>query len=242
MQYPRTIDKPYQTIRGLRRTLFLKCALAFPLVLAATGSIYGSQIAFEFGTAPTTTDNPLSLGFQFTTDTALVISTLGYYDDGGDGLLTSHEVGIFDANGTLLTSTTINSGTVDPLIGHFRYGSIAPFTIGGSLSFTIAATTGGSSDPWAYGTSATLTGLALNPLITVASNAGRFVYQANGGLHYPAESFGYTLYAGPNFGFDPAPVPEPGTFALLGLVILPAFLLSLLSRSSRIRRLRDRPA
>lgn len=42
---------------------------------------------------------------------ALTVSALGFHDEGGNGLLTSHEVGIYDLSQTLLGSVTIPAGT-----------------------------------------------------------------------------------------------------------------------------------
>ncbi|HVZ61958.1 MAG TPA: hypothetical protein VG892_14335 [Terriglobales bacterium] len=193
----------------------------------------GSTVAFEFESAPTATDNPLSLGFQFTTNVIMTVSRLGYYDDGGDGLLTSHQVGIFDAGGNLVVSATVSAGTADPLVGHFRYVDITPTVLWAISRYTIAATSGGPSDPWAYGSSATISGLTFDPAINVAPTAGRFIYQDDEALHYPTDSFTYMVYAGPSFELDLIPLPEPGTFVLLGSV----FLVCLLSRSRRFRRL-----
>src|SRR2546428_765822 len=47
-----------------------------------------------------------TLGWQFATNSPVTVDGLGYYDFGGDGLVVPHEVGIFDAGGMLLTSTT----------------------------------------------------------------------------------------------------------------------------------------
>lgn len=220
----------HRIICGLRGELVLKLALVLLLAFTVVGPVYGSQIAFEFDSAPTSLENSASLGFQFTTSAALAVTGLGYYDDGGDGLLTAHRVGIFDASGTLIVAATVSAGTVNPLVGHFRYVSIAPFYIGGSSTFTVAATTGGMFDPVAFGLN-TVPGFVVDPLISIAADASRFVFPGDNNLVYPTGIGAYTFYGGPDFQFGLA--PEPGTFALLGLVIVP---MAILSRSSRLRR------
>ncbi|MGE5647903.1 MAG: DUF4082 domain-containing protein [Acidobacteriota bacterium] len=201
--------------------------LALALALAAATAVSATPVAYEFITAPTSLDDFLTLGFQFTPNAPLTVTSLGYYDEGGDGLLASHEIGIFDAGGNLLASATVGFGTAAPLIGNFRYVPIAPLTLSGSLTYTIAATTGGfAGDPWAFGTAGSITGLTVNPLIGIAPDAGRYIYPGANALVYPTNTFTYTLYAGPNFGFESTAVPEPGTFVLLGLTLLPAIALA----------------
>ena len=59
----------------------------------------------------------------------MTVSAFGYFDEGNDGFLTDHTVGIFDSAGNLLGSTTLLAGTGDPLINGFRYHAITPFTL-----------------------------------------------------------------------------------------------------------------
>lgn len=224
------------TLLRLGRRLDWRLALTVPLVLALAGPVFGSTVAFQFDSAPTSTEptKPLVIGFQFSTNQNMTVSSLGYYDDGGDGFLNSHQIGIFNSVGTLVASATVSAGTGDALNGNFRYVDISPVLLPHSQTFTIAATAGNSNDAWAYGTiGGTLVGLTVDPAINIASTAGRFSYPADGALYYPTDSYIYSIYAGPDFQFDVIPIPEPGTFGLLGLAMAPVLLLS---RSSRFRR------
>lgn len=67
----------------------------------------------------TVTDSPLSLGFAFTADSTFKVSALGWFDATGAGFQSLHTVGIFDASGTLLTSTTLSMGAGNPLSDSF---------------------------------------------------------------------------------------------------------------------------
>ncbi len=172
----------------------------------------------------------------------LLVTALGFYDGPNssaanvfgytpDGLLESHDVGIFDSSGTLLTSITIpTTGTT--LLGEFRYLTLSTsITLTAGQNYTIAAqiptingdvfrnndTTGAS--PFTLGSGLTLdtsgtdginprafSGPPTNPSYTDG------VFQAtNGeGAGYAAGNFQYTV------------VPEPSTnIALIsGLALL----------------------
>lgn len=82
----------------------------------------------------------------------VLVTALGFYDGPdsadannsatpfGDGLLESHEVGIYDSNGNLLTEAmTIPSGTGATLVGEFRYMTlVTPITLLAGQNYTIA--------------------------------------------------------------------------------------------------------
>lgn len=179
---------------------------------------------YDFTQALVTTDpTPLSLGFLFSTNSSVTVTSLGYFDAGQDGFAVAHTVGIYDDCGNLVTSITLDAGTGDTLDGDFRYHSITPVVLAAGKTYTLAATTGGDADGFAYGIAGKkLQGLDVNPLITIASDASLFVYQSDDELQDPTGHYRYTLYAGPNFGISPgtgnsgaaAAVPESGSLVL----------------------------
>jgi hypothetical protein len=174
--------------------------------------------AVEFTNAPVSHDSQLSIGFVFTTNEAVNITSLGYYDENQDGFLTDHEVGIFDSNGQLLVSTILAAGSGASLVGHYRYSSVPAITLAAHSSFVTAATTFGPLDGWAYGNQgSTITGFIIDPSINVASDASRFIYQSDNILRAPDQMFGHTIYGGPNFigtAIEVSGVPEPASAAL----------------------------
>jgi hypothetical protein len=206
---------------------FLQRAACLTLLLSAPAL---ADTAYEFTSASSTTDAQLSLGFDFTTIDSITVTSLGYYDNGGDGLLTQHEVGIYDSLGDLIADATVAAGTVDPLTGNFRYVSITPVVLAAGQTYTIAATTyGTSSDPWMYGVAgSTIVGFTEDSAISIPTTGALYNYQTDNILRDPTSVSGNTVYGGPDFMFTDnsgAGTPEPQTFglALAGLGAIVAF-------------------
>ena len=55
------------------------------------GVSQANAAAYSFTTAPISFDTQLSLGFTFTANTNFNVTSLGIFDDQGDGFLTSHD-------------------------------------------------------------------------------------------------------------------------------------------------------
>jgi hypothetical protein len=173
--------------------------------------------AIDFTSAPVAHDTQLTLGFVFTTNANVEVTSLGYYDEGQDGFITNHEIGIFNSNGQLLISTILSAGSASHLDGLYRYRAVTPITLSANETFTVAATTGGNADGYAFGTNATISGFVVDPSINVASDAARFIYQNDDILRLPSNAFVYTIYGAPNFNGrvnDISDVPEPATATL----------------------------
>lgn len=176
---------------------------------------------YQFTSAPIGYDFPLSLGFQFSTNSTVTVTALGYYDDLQDGFATAHEVGIFDSQGNLLTSASLTVGSVNFLNDDFRYQTITPIVLAANQTYILAATSNGECpsctvgrDAWVYGGPATLTGFSVDPRITIGPNAGLFVYQNDNVLRDPTDHFSdYVIYAA-NFEIASA-VPEPSTWLIM---------------------------
>lgn len=200
------------------------------LVLAAA-SLLGAQLAvcdslYSFnGANQTYSDDPLTLGFAFTANSSFEVDSLGWFDATGGGFFSQHTVGIFDSTGNLLTSTTLSTGTSDPLIEGFRYGSITPITLAAGTEYILAGTSGGRSDNWTVNDS--VNGFTVNPAFTIGQNAALFSPGAS--LVDPSTHFSdYLVYAGPNFqgrvAIADTATPEPKSFLLVTLAALVLFL------------------
>ena len=159
------------------------------------------------------------VGWEFSTNAEITVTDLGYLDlpdlvlDGSlgpDGLIDSHEVGIFDGSGTLLVSGTVASGTSATLRGNFRYTSVTPTTLTAGAVYVIAATdpAGGDADNQAV--------QAQNAIYDASINfVDARVLFPNSTLAFPTtvRSDQNDGWFGPNF----LAIPEPSTALLLAL-------------------------
>ena len=193
------------------KQVFSASALAAAMLVAGFGgSAQAVTIspAVEYTTSGTLTDSrPFTLGYSFSLSAPVTVNALGYWDNGRGS---NHQVGIWDAGGTLLTSTTV-MGT-DPTVGHFVWGAISDYTlaagsyvIGGEFlgdgTFNSAATGILSIAQYTYGTDLQAFGAGLN-FPTFSTNG---IYGSNGILEV---SFSVTTA-----------VPEPSSYALMLLGI-----------------------
>ena len=167
--------------------------------------------AVEYTTISTNTDDrPFTLGYSFSLSAPVTINALGYWDD---GLTNNHQVGIWDSLNVLVASTTV-LGT-DPLVGHFRWGTIADVILN-TGQYTIGGEYLGNSDPFPQ----SATGLTTIPEFTWLTDQQLF----GAGLNQPTVAtfgaYGQNGILIPNFSVTSSDVPEPSTLGLLGLGLL----------------------
>jgi hypothetical protein len=154
-------------------------------------------------------------GFAFGVASSLVISGLGLFDVGADGLINAHEVGLWTSSGTLLASAMVtNSANVvasTDSLGEWLEVNIAPVTLAaGSYvlgAFYFNANTHTEDDAVWMTTASSISGVSYqNGSVLVSSTFG-----------FPNESIPATSSDARIFGpmaFTGASVPEPGSFAL----------------------------
>jgi hypothetical protein len=80
-------------------------------------------------------------GYRFTVGSAaLVVSALGIWDEGQDGLAHSHRVGLWDDDAHLMGSVVVPVGTHGQLVGEFRYQTLeAPVVLNAGHVYRLGA-------------------------------------------------------------------------------------------------------
>jgi hypothetical protein len=185
------------------------------LTAAACGSAIAQTPAMDWatnGTNGTGSTSTRGYSFDVTETLGIMVTHLSFFDNLGDGLAESHDVGLWDSAGTLLASTTISAGTVDPLdaTGKFRTTAIAPIFLAAGDDYVVAAVfLNGSSDLQAIN----LVGLAMGT--GLAYGETRFNNNGIPTLSFPTSTIAANGLPGGSFQYGP--VPEPATFVALGL-------------------------
>jgi hypothetical protein len=196
--------------RTFTRILTRSAALA---IILATTSHATAQILTTLGGGGTPrTDGGKVVGISLNSF-GQTITSLGFYDNGQDGIATSYQLGLWDAGQNLLATATVTPSS--PLTGDFRYAAILPVTIG-TPSTPAAFTIGvllppNPPDIW-------LDQVFLVPF-TGFTGAGTGQFSPpSGTLVYPTTLDSSSYYVVNANG--PVPVPDPSSIALLTFVAL----------------------
>lgn len=153
-----------------------------------------------------------SLGYRFTLNTSVTVISLGYFDVGSDGLSTSHQVGLWNAAGVLLTQATVTPAS--PSTGGFLYAALAtPITLPAGNDYYLAGQISG--DSWVYDVGS----YTINSAFTYTGSY--FASDSPSGLVFPSQSavadsreyFNVNLQTG-------VPEPAQSVMILLGLALL----------------------
>ncbi len=153
-----------------------------------------------------------TLGYSFLVNTEITVTALAVFDSGADGLNVRHDVGIWNASGTLLGSTTVAAGAADPILDGYRYSSIPDLALAAGNIYYVGSVNGYDGDGWLQDPSS----LVAAPEITYLSRQYQF---SSGSLVFPSlAGSGSTGYFGGNFLFtdETTNVPEPSSLILLG--------------------------
>ncbi|MEI9815148.1 MAG: PEP-CTERM sorting domain-containing protein [Acidobacteriota bacterium] len=178
------------------------------LVMALTAvSSFGSTLALTMSSPTTFIDSVDSFtsGWSFTITDSILISSLGYYDENGDGLSDSHDVGIFDSGGTLLVTANVASGTGAALVTDWRMVSVTPYLLGPG-TYTVAGSSINSTD--------SMVATAI-PILDPTFTLGATDLFSFGAFSNPTLNAGGGItYFNANFQFDSTGVPEPSTLLM----------------------------
>lgn len=131
---------PGQSMRSLksstplrRQALFIAAAMFSALLrLEAT-----PVVTFNEATGGSGANQNQSVGWQFDVVSPIVVTALGWFDSGADGLSVSHTIGIWASNGQLLASAVVPAGTSASLDGQFRVVPITPFTLAAGSGYIV---------------------------------------------------------------------------------------------------------
>jgi hypothetical protein len=174
------------------------------------------------GEDPNTTDFDSTRGYAFNITAAggVTVTHLSFFDFGGNGLIESHEVGLWNSAGVLLASATVPAGVAAPLdsTGKFRIVPITPLLLPAGTGYAVGAVfLANSSDVQGieWSSSSTASGITyVQPRLSL-----------NGpGLVFPTVTGAFLGIPGGSFNIAPggaAAAPEPGSLALLALTCLP---------------------
>lgn len=217
-------DKP------VGKALIIRSIMALAIAVGSLQVSRADMVAVELDTATGfagwTMSVPLIGGWEFTPTVDVEVTSLGIFDwDGnGDGLVTSHDVAIWDKSNTAtpVISATIPAGTAADSFatapgGGFRFEDVATTQLDSGTTYVIAAYYPEMQEEWiASPGNSTFTAA---PEIGMDVNTWR-VELDSPNLVYPTSADASGAGFGPNFTITA--IPEPSAFAFLGLIGLMA--------------------
>ena len=156
-------------------------------------------------------------GWSFTVGSSdILVTSVGWFDEGGDGLTDSHPVSIWATTdpSTAIVTGIVQAGLSSPLDGQFRFSPTAATILSASTTSHI----GGYSPTASDRVVDTVIGApVVSDLITYGEGFGAFT---TGGLLYPVSAF--PAFSPGFFGpsFEATVVPEPSSALLFGFGLL----------------------
>lgn len=204
-------------LRRTHRMAARALAAAGFAAIACQAALAAPALSVSNTEGQTLTNPPFVLGWSFTVNSNVTVTSLGMFDALGDGFVTGHQIGIWNSAGTLLTSGSVSAGTGDTLIANFRYVDVADvgLTAGDSYSIGAVLATGDDQIVW--------DSFATDFVMATELTFGESRFASGSDLTNPTARFGSApSFFGPNFLFESTPVdlPEPGSLVLVGLGLL----------------------
>jgi hypothetical protein len=165
------------------------------------------QLFTDVNTGSTLANPPFTLGWEFSTNNAIRVNALGFFDDSQDGLAKSHEVGLWDSLGNLLAETTVVTG--DPLVNQWRYSDVTPVTLAAGADYFVGALFTSGADNVVF------TGSGAGVTTTANISYVQATFAGGGSLSDPTNADGTPGFFGPNISANT--VPESSTWAMMTL-------------------------
>ncbi len=216
--------------KGISRGCGLVAALASLLALACAHADSSTPLVQPSPSASFTPEGALGTntgmyGWNFWLLEPVVVTGVGWYDVGRDGLLNSHEIGLwqgslYDYTG-LVFSATVPAGTVAPLEGDWRK---VDFNVSLTLKpgfYVVGGTFHGPGDDTVDYVSGFTGELTVDPRVFTSPSDIHTIepfFAVGGGFRPPDQ--GALLYGaefGPTLFVEPVPEAPPSTFIALGL-------------------------
>jgi hypothetical protein len=197
-------------------------------VFAMSNYIYADNLGVDFTGGYAFTDasqaDGWTLGYQFNVVNPITVTGLAawFQSPPTGAAIESHDIGLWDSNGNLLASGTINASSSQMGSAGFYVTSISPFNLPTGSGYRVGAQTGlvdlYAFDGSVFGAYPAFATFSVDPAITFVSDA--FI---NGpGLTFPSIDMGisgFEGYFGGNIVFTAGqqnPIPEPTTLILFG--------------------------
>ncbi|RYF70910.1 MAG: hypothetical protein EOO39_14865 [Cytophagaceae bacterium] len=190
--------------------------LVSALVLSASAA--HAQKALDFTGGNVNTLGGFMYGWSFNVISASVsVDGLGIWDESSNGLVNDHAIGLWNAAGTLLTSTTVmnansSASSSTSSAGRWLFTDIPPLSLQ-TGNYTVGALYATGGDEWRDSTvNSTVTGITYVERLYSTGSTFRRPTTQNGG--------GTSGYFGPNFRLGSGTVvPEANTVILLGFAL-----------------------
>ena len=169
------------------------------------------------------------IGFAFTVNERIVLSQLGWFDDGPVGLTKNHDVAVFDESGSVRVQATVPSGTAASLTDGFRWVPIPDTTLLPGQTYVIAGTDPvGGGDQYRFQASS----VTYDPRIDFVQS--RWISGSTLTLPVNNNPSFDDAYFGPNFQLMPVQIPAtPEWMLVVAAAVLMAFGLAQIRRISR---------
>jgi hypothetical protein len=185
-------------------------------LLGASSAQALSAMSFPANSSTNSTSTTSTRGYSFNVNSPITVTHLSIFDENGDGLGQSHDIGLWDPAGTLIASATVPSGTTAALSADnlFRIVPITSVPLAVGNGYVVGAVfLSGSPDKQAIPSASLITTPAEITFVN-----GRVINNGIAALTRPTSAFGIP-FTGGSFEFQSTAVPVPFAFSpIVGLI------------------------